>query len=340
MSSKIGGNGLSRVNVFLTVDTEHSIGGAFRNQNLKPVGNEKRIMGRFKGRAWGIPLLMKIADGFGLPLTFFVEVLNHHFFGRKESEEVCGKIIRNGHDVQLHLHPNYRNFLLKRPQELRFPDWMSAYDGEEQERMLAEGVGLLSEYGCKKPVAFRAGCFAADEETLKALYRQGFFIDSSYNAAFLNDSCHLPDRKINDAARWHGIVELPITNFREVAHVRPSCLKPLDINGASFKEIEAALRFASARKMNCVTVLLHSFSFIKAYDVQYSRIRIRRSVIRRFRNLCRFLKENSSVFKVRTMGELTEADIKEMLEEPVNEFAEVPALVSVRRLGEQLFDRL
>ena len=31
----------SKIKVFLTVDVEHSIGGAFNNPNLKPVGNKK-----------------------------------------------------------------------------------------------------------------------------------------------------------------------------------------------------------------------------------------------------------------------------------------------------------
>ena len=38
-----------RINVFITVDTETSIGGAFKDRNLRPVGNVKRIW----GKVWG-----------------------------------------------------------------------------------------------------------------------------------------------------------------------------------------------------------------------------------------------------------------------------------------------
>lgn len=67
-----------KTNVFITVDTEHSIGGAFSNPNLKPVGNEKRIYGKIGNKYYGIPLIMDIADEYGIPLTFFVEVMNKY----------------------------------------------------------------------------------------------------------------------------------------------------------------------------------------------------------------------------------------------------------------------
>ena len=49
---------MAKVNVFLTVDTEHSIGGAFSDPALQPVGNARRIFGRLGGKEYGIPLQM------------------------------------------------------------------------------------------------------------------------------------------------------------------------------------------------------------------------------------------------------------------------------------------
>ena len=37
---------MPKVKVFITIDTEHSIGGAFADPVLKPVGNAHRIFGR------------------------------------------------------------------------------------------------------------------------------------------------------------------------------------------------------------------------------------------------------------------------------------------------------
>lgn len=101
---------MPKVTVFITVDTEHSIGGAFSDPKLKPVGNEKRIFGKIGDKTYGIPLIMDIADADKIPTTFFVEVLNKHHFGEAETREVCKYILDRGHDVQLHLHPNYLTF--------------------------------------------------------------------------------------------------------------------------------------------------------------------------------------------------------------------------------------
>jgi len=79
---------MPRINVFITVDTEHSIGGAFRDKNLKPVGNEKRIWGKIGEKSFGIPLMMDIVETFDIRLTFFVEVLNKHYFGEDETKKV------------------------------------------------------------------------------------------------------------------------------------------------------------------------------------------------------------------------------------------------------------
>jgi len=118
---------MAGVNVFITVDTEHSIGGAFMRKDARPVGNDRRVWGRIGTKVYGIPLIMDIADSFGLKLTFFVEVLNKYFFGENESREVCEYILKRGHDVQLHLHPNYLNFTLKDPRQRQFTDLIGRY---------------------------------------------------------------------------------------------------------------------------------------------------------------------------------------------------------------------
>ena len=95
---------MTPVNVFITIDTEHSIGGALENPQLQPVGNEKCIFGKIGGREFGIPLIMDIAESYGLKVVFFVEVFNHIFFGPDETRRVVDYILERGHDVQLQVH--------------------------------------------------------------------------------------------------------------------------------------------------------------------------------------------------------------------------------------------
>ena len=227
------------VNVYITVDTEHSIGGAFRNPSLKPVGNDKRIFGRMGGKEYGIPLIMDIAGSHGIPLTFFVEVLNHHYFGSGESREVCEYILRRGHDVQLHLHPGFLNFTLANPAEKKFSDSMSAYDLGAQTDHIGRGKELLTQYCGRSPAAFRAGNFAANLNTLRALKANGLFIDSSYNQASSVSTSGITRKNLNDLAMIEGICEFPITTFLEKIPILGERFKSLDINGVSFDEMKA-----------------------------------------------------------------------------------------------------
>lgn len=247
---------MSKVNVFLTIDTEHSIGGAFRDPNLKPVGNEKRIFGLIGNKQYGIPLIMDIADRYGIPITFFVEVFNKYFFGAEETREVCNYILNRNHDIQLHIHPNYLNFELHDPTKLVFSDLVGDYSLSRQAEIIEEAKETLISYGVPSPIAFRAGCFGADKNTIKALRRTGFLIDSSYNTAYLENPCLLPDIEINDLAPMHGVWEFPITNFIEHSGLRPKRYMPLDISGVSFAEMRWVFRHAKShglRGQNRVT---------------------------------------------------------------------------------------
>ena len=92
-----------KINVFITIDTEPSIGGAFENRELTPIGNAKRIFCTINGKDHGIPLLMDILDEHNLKATFFVEVLSKLYFGENEAEQVCNYILKRKHEVQISL---------------------------------------------------------------------------------------------------------------------------------------------------------------------------------------------------------------------------------------------
>lgn len=332
---------MSRVNVFITVDTEHSIGGAFADPKLKPVGNAKRIYGRIGDKEYGIALLMDIADNHGLKLTFFVEVFNRYYFGPEETRQVVEYIRKRGHDVQLHIHPNYLNFTTDSPQDLAYSDLLCDYSQQQQVEMLGQAREWLSEYGVENPVAFRAGCYGANLWSLQALAVNGFLMDSSFNRAFLGRTCMLPDWGINDLSLQEGVFEFPITNFQEQSGLRSSRTMPLDINGVSFQEMRHVLQQAlNSQGPNNVTVILHSFSFVRSRDVQYNQMRPRRHVIRRFERLCAFLTENKRDFQTMTFGELERVRLEQMADTASHCLPQVPAYLSLKRFAGQLWDRV
>jgi len=329
------GNGVA---VFLTVDTETSIGGAFRDARLHPVGYEKRVYGLFKGRAFGIPLMMTIAEKYGIRLTFFVETLASHVFGLESLQKVVQSILQRGHDVQLHLHPNYRTFGRLTRQQDPESDFMHAYSASEQRAMLEHGVETLHRCGVPRVSAFRAGCYGADESTVEAMRTVGLVVDSSYNAAHVGAECGFQKRSINDVWRWNGeVFELPVSCFHDRSFLGKK-LRPLDINGTGFGEAKDFLQKAHAAGTRCVVMVLHSFSFIKPYDVQYTRVRIRYNVIKRFRRLCAYLAHNRDKFSVHTVGEWTLSHLKHAAEKAVHQVPTVCPVYSWGRLVEQAWD--
>ena len=324
------------VNVFVTVDTEHSIGGAFKNPRLQPIGNERIIYGKIGNAYYGLPLIIDIADQYGIKLTFFVEVLNKHFFGEGETREVCQYILESQHDLQLHIHPNYVNFkkgITRRP---HLSDRMADYPYRMQEAYIAEGKELLIKYGTQEPIAFRAGNYSANINTLKALERNGFIIDSSANqncSSFLGTT-------INAPYRINGIFEVPITNFLQTLPFQAPKYKPLDLNGVSFEEIRYVLQRAQSSSLHAMTIILHCFSFIKAYDPQYTKVRKRQNVIDRYTRLCEFLKNNADQFHCRTFGTLQSSELDAIGTISRHHFPKVPSLLSLRRIVSQVQDRL
>lgn len=329
---------MQSVKVFLTVDVEGSIGGAFSSRNLNPVGLEKRAFCCLDGKAYGIPLIMKIADRYGLKLTFFVETLNSLFFGRESTRIVVDHILEKGHDVQLHMHPNFQSFRNGRYTGTRYSDLLGKYEINEQIAIIGEAKSILIEEGASNVKAFRAGCFAASHDTLKALAKSSLLIDSSYNRAYVPTPCLLEGSFINDSSCISGIVEFPVTNFKSRGLKGKWEYRPLDINGASFREMKYVLDKAASLGIANVTVIGHSFSFVKAYEQQYNRVRPRWQVIRRFEKLCHFLASNYDKFQVVTFGSLVGKDLRCIQEQKRASYPFVPLGLSLMRFSEQIAD--
>ena len=317
------------VKIFITIDVETSIGGAFaKPDKLRPVGADKRIYGQIGKREFGIPLIIDILNKHNLKATFFVEPFCSFYFGEKIIKEICHYILNRGHDVQLHLHPNYQIFKCPDWQERAkrkelFPDIIARYTLDEQINLIKQGKKILEKYGIK-PIAFRAGCFGANLNTLMALKENDFLIDSSYNLSFLGKTCfihplHLTSHLspltsyvsrltyLNDLTLINGIYELPITNYYDFKIGNFKRLRTLDVCAVSFYEMKKILRYALKKGPKHITFILHSFSLIKKRDVQYKTARPNFIVINRFKKLCEFLSKNKNLFKVIALSQFAQS---------------------------------
>lgn len=298
------------VNIYITVDTECSLGGAWRNPKWKPVGPERSILGRIGAKLYGIPLIMDILEENDLRATFFTEVLARDVVGRPELAEAYAPISKRGHDPQLHLHPVFHYYHLVTQgtiQREELPPRMDLIGGlpfEKQLELLEKGRSIFRGIFGSIPTAFRAGCYGASMSTLDALEKIGIPYDSSFNAAYLGGTCLMNPRKPTNTPWRNGAVwEIPVTTF-ETGTWRMRSLKPLEVSAVSLWEMQKVLDQAESLGQHTVTVVLHSFAFLKRLDVQFRRMQPDCLVIRRFRKFCQFLRRNRGRFRVLTFSEI------------------------------------
>ena len=298
------------MNVYITVDTETSLGGAWENPQSKPVSPERAILGRIGSKLYGLPLIMDILEENDLRATFFTEVLARDVVGAPELTEAYAPIQKRGHDPQLHLHPVFHYYhlvtqgLMRRDQLPPHMDLIGALPFEKQLELLEKGRSIFRDIFGSLPTAFRAGCYGASMSTLDALERIGIQWDSSFNGAYLRSTCLMNSRAPTNTPWRNGAVwEMPVTTF-EIGAWRMRRLKPLEVSAVSFREMQDVLDQAESLGQHSVTVMMHSFAFLKRADVQFRRMRPDRLVIRRFRKFCQFLWRNRSRFQVLTFSEI------------------------------------
>ncbi len=193
--------------VYLTVDVECSMGGAWANPALRPVPPSRAMMGEYGQRRLGVQLITEILDGCGLAATFFVEAFAEEQGYPGQTEPVCQYLMDRGQDMQLHIHPNHKHYGQKQKGlPYVFTDDFSAVSPQEQLDLLAEGAARIAAWTGRRPVAFRAGNMAASEATLPQLAATGITIDSSYAFPYAGGMCRFnPDDPYN-GSRWYGQV--------------------------------------------------------------------------------------------------------------------------------------
>jgi peptidoglycan/xylan/chitin deacetylase (PgdA/CDA1 family) len=289
-----------KTRVYITVDTETSMGGAWRNPAFGPLPLDGPIYGKYGAGFYGIPLIMDILEEYGFRGTFFTEVFCAYCVGHKEVEGVLRSIRERGHDAQLHLHPTYRfyrDYLNGKPR--RETDLMFHLPPGEQHELIAEGVELFRALSGVRPKVYRAGCYGASEETLRALKVNGIEIDSSYNLAYLGVTCGFNARGLNAPALIDGVYEFPVTVFRGAG---PFGYKPLEISAVSVNEIMAAIRARQKAGATDVVLVLHSFGLLKNLGVRFEQYRPDRIVTLRLKKLCAVLADRKDEIEVAVLG--------------------------------------
>lgn len=299
-----------KTKVYITVDTECSMGGAWANASLQPVPPERRIFCNIDGRSHGIGWLCNVLQAHGFQATFFSEVFSSQVFGEPETRRWIHFLMEHGQDVQLHTHLNFHFYA----RHLRSPvrpaertDNLAHLPKAQQHALLGEACDLFQRLTGKRPTVFRAGNWVANSSLLESLREHGIGLDASFNAC-AQAAGSFPHEKvrINLLQRLGPVWEMPITLAHQTLPdpVLTRGLRPLDPTSMSHWELCKALDDCHAEGMEHVSIVLHSFSLVKARDDQYRMLRPDHIVQERFRRLLGFLEAHRDRFTVSTLDQL------------------------------------
>jgi hypothetical protein len=265
--------------VYLTVDTELSslhfrrFGVAGLDENFATA-----ILGRTPLGDFGVGYQIARLDAAGHKAVFFVDPLVALVAGTDMVRRIIEPILTAGHDVQLHAHSEWLGFSAVGPTDGRGGQNMADFCLEDQVRILEHGVETLMAAGAPMPVAFRAGNYGANDDTLRALGRLGIRYDSSYSPDYHGTVCGITmPRDCALPIRRGAVIEVPVSAIAGPG----GGLRHAQITALSAREMGAAMDHAAASGQPCFTIVTHSFELLCR-----ERRRPNRIVVRRFEALC------------------------------------------------------
>ncbi|MEG3164921.1 polysaccharide deacetylase [Sphingomonas sp. PB2P19] len=267
--------------VFLTVDTEF----AWRHHAAGL--DEDTIYARSIEPA-GVGLSYQLAEinRHGLKACFFVDPMPALVFGLDPVQRMVDTILTAGQEVQLHCHANWAGATLGDRGATFGRFSLYDYDLAAQTALLAQARDLLVAAGAPMPIAFRAGSYAANDDTLAALASLGFIYDSSHNGAEAPNVSRigLSPRQIAPIAR--DVIEVPVTVIED----SPGRLRTFQLCALSAGESYDALEHAAVSQHAVVTIVSHGFELANRRGTRANTVHVRR-----FRALCAILEEMRDV---------------------------------------------
>jgi hypothetical protein len=266
--------------VYITIDTEYSAGMAVRTGGAGRGENFARsISCETDAGAVGIGYQMDVFDRHGLKGVFFVDPMPALLWGVEAIADVVEPIVGRGHDVQLHCHTEWLA-LAGADTPLAGMEGRNIKDFtfEEQCRILEYARDTLVAAGAPVPVAFRAGNYGANDDTLRALAELGIAYDSSHCPGISQSDCEISLGPRNIAPLRHeGVIEVPTGCIAARAGGR----RHMQLTAVSAAELARAVRHAVRNDTPSLTLVSHSFELLSR-----DRQKVNRIVKARFERFC------------------------------------------------------
>lgn len=293
------------LNVFITVDTEIWCGGWHDLDERFPDMFRKYVYGPTRHGNYALPATLAILSEYGLDASFFVETLFSARFGQQPLNEVVNLIKDHGQEIQLHIHPEW----LDETNDPKLPKYgkktqeLGSLVVDDQARVMDWGVNALISAGSSRPKAFRSGSYSVSMATFRALEIAGIGIDTSYNPGSLVGTSDISVGKLLlQPTVLSNVVEYPVTVFDDRIGSGP---RHLQLAACSFIELKYMLRQAVEREWDSVVLVSHNFELLSP-----DKSRVDRIMVKRFRQLCKFLQENCDVFNVIGFSEVDKVTTK------------------------------
>ncbi|MEL7219000.1 MAG: hypothetical protein AAGK01_11290, partial [Pseudomonadota bacterium] len=270
--------------VYVTIDTEYSsglvtgLGPADRAENYA-----RSISCLTPDGPAGITHKLELLNRYGQKAVFFVDPMPALVWGVAAIEDIVAPILEAGQDVQLHCHTEWLEIAGRaNPLESgRTGRNIADFPFEEQCELLALARNFLVAAGTPPPVAFRAGNYGANDDTLQALAAIGLRYDTSHCPALTEDGNTIslgPDDR--DPLLHKGMIEVPVGSIGTLGGGQ----RHAQITALTLAEMRAAIRHARDTDRLAFTLVSHSFELINRRKLAVNHV-----VRRRFEGLCKSL---------------------------------------------------
>lgn len=226
--------------------------------------------------AFGIGWQMDQLEARGLKGVFFVDPMPAMVYGPEVIARIVYPIVARGHEAQLHIHTEWLDWAPSPTVASRGQN-IGDFGLDEQATLIAFARDLLAKAGAPPPIAFRAGNYGANDDTLRALAALGIAWDSSFNAPYRGAPCRITVPDIVDPQPHLGVNELPVSGIFD----RPGHVRHAQICALSSQEMHGALDHAATNGRPVFTIVTHSFEMLSR-----DRKRPNRDVMRRFQAVC------------------------------------------------------
>jgi hypothetical protein len=296
---------MHRTRVILTVDTEPSVAGAMKDRKRFPPLLHEPIWGEVNGRSEALGFITRTLEHYNLPATFFVETVHTSYFGNLEMKRYTDHLLEAGLDVQLHIHPVWRNFSDSLAPSRHYNDDSAALGEAELTSVIEHGCSQIQEWTGQRPVAMRTGNFSASMKVYRAMANAGLPLASNICIA-CESYPETSLQKSGGIQKIDSVYELPAACFIDPGPIGSGSYRAAQITACSASELINLLQQCHAQSVDTIVLVTHPFEFIKKADFRYRSMRANRVVQKRLQKLCSFLAANRDRFQAITFSDLAE----------------------------------